>query len=100
MSVVTASAGLLDRPSGLELILRHDNIAATLLGLIERAVAAVNHVFHGLAELELADADRHGDARQFLAGGAAGDFALCERAADAFGRCRTDGKIRTGKNRD
>src|ERR1700758_4948136 len=88
------------RPLRLDLVLRHDKVAAALLGLIERAVAAVDHVLHGLAELELADADRPGDAGQLLAGGAADDLAVGDPAADAFGHGRADGEIRARKNRD
>src|SRR5438552_15951836 len=55
------TAGSPHRPLGLDLPLRHDAIAAALLGLVERTVAAVDQIFHGFAELELADPDRHGD---------------------------------------
>jgi len=46
MSAVIASAGLPRRPLRLDLVLRHDKVAAALFGLIERAVAAVDHLFH------------------------------------------------------
>src|ERR1700752_2420392 len=78
------------RPLGLDLPLRHDAIAAALLGLVERAVAAIDQIFHGLAKMELADADRHGRAGQLLAGGAACDLALGERPAEALGDRRAD----------
>src|SRR5439155_15483836 len=81
------------RPLRLELAFRHDAVAAALLALVERAVAAVDHIFHGLAGLELAHPDRHGDPRQALTGGAAGDLAIGDGFADALGGRRTSGKI-------
>src|SRR5262245_33654235 len=88
------------RPLGLDLPLRHDAIAAALLGLVERAVAAVDQIFHGLAELELADPDRHGDPWQRLAGGTARDLAVGARSAETLGGRRADVEVRTGKDRD
>src|ERR1700752_1978746 len=81
------------RPFGLDLPLRHNAIAAALLGLVERAVAAVDQIFHGLAELELAHPDRHGNPRQCLAGGPAGDLAVGERPAEALGGRRADVEV-------
>src|ERR1700756_3676026 len=83
-----------------ELILGHDPVSASFLGLIERPVAAFDQIVHGFAELELADADRHGDAGQGFAGRAANDWALRDRAADAFGARGAGGEIRAGKNGD
>src|SRR5436190_10715221 len=60
----------------LELLLAHHAVAAGSLGLIHRAVAALDQIIHRLAEQELADADRHRYAWQLLAGGAAGDLAF------------------------
>src|SRR6185312_3871897 len=87
-------------PFRVELPLGHDTIAASLLGLIERAVASIDQILHGLARLELADPDRHRDAGQRLAGGAAGDLAFGERAADAFGGGRAGREIGAGENGD
>ena len=72
-------------------------IPAAFLGLVERAVAAVDQVFHGFAELKLADPDRHGDARQFLAGGAAGDLAVGKRRADPLGGGRETERSAPGR---
>src|SRR4051794_13963137 len=88
------------RPLSFELPLGHHAIAAALLGLVERAVAAVDQIFHSLAGQELADADRHGDPRQFLTGGAAGNLAVGERVADAPGNRGTYGEIRAREERD
>src|SRR5262249_62182335 len=82
-------ANLPHRPLGLDVALCHDAIAAAFLGLVERAVAAVDQIFHGLAELELPHPDRHGDAGQRLAGGAAGALATGRRVPGAFGAART-----------
>src|SRR5215472_15439543 len=99
-SIDGAETGLPDRALRLEFILGDDKIASALLGLIERTVAALDEILHRLAGLKLADADRHGDARQCLAGGAAGNGALGKRTTDTFGRRRAGGKVRTGKNGD
>src|SRR5436190_17625584 len=84
----------------LELLLGHHAVTAGTLGLVQRAVAALDHIFHRLAGLELADADRHGDPRQFLAGGAAGDLALRKRAADALSDDCTTRQICIRQNRN
>ena len=83
-----------------EFVLGDDQVAAGLLRLIERAIAAFDQVIHGFAELELTYANRHGNARQNLAGRAPCDLALGDGAANAFrrgGRCR---EVRAGKNGD
>src|SRR5262245_61059924 len=88
------------RPLRLNLPLGHDAIAAAFLGLVERAVAAVDQIFHGLAALELPDPDRHRDAGQRLTGGAAGDLAIGERAANPLSRSRANREVRARQNRD
>src|SRR5258705_1528121 len=49
-------------------------IAAAMFGRIQGAVAAFEQAGEGLAGHELRNADRHGDARQYLAGRAARDL--------------------------
>ena len=72
-----------------EIVLGHDPVAAAFLGEIERAIAAIDQIRHRLAELKLSDADRHRDAGKHLAGRAAGDTALRDRAANTLGNRRS-----------
>src|SRR4051794_11979735 len=74
-----------DGQLAIELELGDDAVAAELLGQIERTVAAVDEISHRLAELELADADRHRDLRQDLAGGPPGELAVGDGASDPIG---------------
>src|SRR5437016_1037928 len=85
------------RPLALEFILGHDFVAAAALGEIERAVAAIDQIAHRLARLKLPDADRDRDVGQHLAGRAAGDGALRDRAADPFGSRLAGREIRAGQ---
>src|SRR6185437_2897133 len=77
-----------------------DPVAAVLLGEIERAVAALDQSGDRLAVAELRHADRHGNARQRLAGRTAGDVALANRATDALGDRARRGEIRAGQHRN
>src|SRR5215470_418018 len=69
----------------LQIELARHPVTASLLGQIERAVAAVDQIRHRLAILKLSDADRYGNLRKYLAGGAAGELALRDRPANALG---------------
>src|SRR5690242_17122376 len=61
-----------------------DAVAPVPLGKVERAVTTIDQVGQRLAAAELRNADRHGDAGQLLAGGAADDLAFADGAADAL----------------
>src|SRR5262249_12651947 len=86
---------LTDRELAIELELSDDAIPAELLGKIQCAVAAIDQIRHRLAELELADTDRHRDRRQHLAGRAAGELALRNGASDTLGDAVAGFEVRT-----
>jgi Aminotransferase class I and II len=80
--------------------LRDDTISSGSLGQIQRAVTALQQLSHRFPRSKLRDADRHRDARQNIAGGAAGDLAFGNRPADAFGDGLASSQFCIRKDRD
>jgi hypothetical protein len=71
--------------SAFETCLCDHAISPGSLGQIQRAVTALQQLSHRLPWSKLRDADRYRDARQNIAGGAAGDLTFGNRSTDAFG---------------
>ena len=82
-----------------QVVFRHGAIAARPLGLVEAAVASLDHRFGGLRQPELRHPDRNRDAADLLAGCAAGQFRFGNTAADALGGRRTSIEVGARKHR-
>src|SRR5712675_2977127 len=92
------TSGALGGGVALDIAFGDGAVAAAMFSRIQGAVASFEQAGEGLAGHELRDADRHGDARQYLAGRAACDLTFGNRLPDAFGNRRANTKVRSRQN--